>query len=137
MQFYSEYQDYRDSNSTLENFIYRQKCVEKCKEEGIDEKYISDLSKLYLVCDCINELKENSNNAEEIIKTVSDYVEKLSKSIRIDDIEKYTWKLKDRFICISPITLYALYMNEWCILKNGCDVITFKDNIDYDLMKED
>lgn len=138
MEFYSEYQNYLDSNSCIENFYYKRKCKERCIDEGIDEKYIEDLSKLYLVCDCLEEIINIKGEEEgrRIINIVSKYIVELSKKIRIDNVEKYMNKLKDKFMCISHITLYAIYMNQWCILKNGCDAMTFKDNIDYDIMKE-
>ena len=118
IEYYSQFTNYLDSNSCYENFHYKWECAARCKNDNIPEAMIAEASTLYMVHDALEEIRRGK---PEIIDVVSEYVN--AQNMDYANIEDDMVRLKDHFFMVSPIALYAVYMNCWWLKtrKQDCE----------------
>lgn len=116
IEYYSNFTNYLDSNSCYENFYYRTECARRCRKDNIPDDLLNEAATLYMVHDALEEIKSQK---PEIIDIVSEYIN--SQNMDYANIEDDMVTLKDHFFMVSPIALYAVYMNCWWLKTRGQD----------------
>ena len=116
--YYSDFTNYLDSNSCYENFHYKTECAARCGKDNIPEDLIDEASTLCMVHDTLKEIRREK---PEIIEVVSKYVN--AQNMDYANIREDMVRMKDHFFMISPIALYAVYMNCWWLKtrKQDCE----------------
>ena len=120
IEFYSDFTNYLDSNGCYGNFYYKNECYRKCQEDKIPESLIHEAATLYMVHDALAEIRQKK---PEIIDIVSEYINR--KDMDYANIKDDIVTLNDHFFMVSPIALYAVYMNCWWLKtqKRDCEAL--------------